>query len=115
VTITPEEIARLRALEAAATPRPWEQRHEDISVRDGDDYLTYGGDLGGAFYQADNCAVAVAARNALPALLDEIERLRADLREAVTLLDGWAQPSGHVDEWHKRVAALLAKHKEPKP
>ena len=85
MTITPEEIARLRALEAGrCDPR---LSHEFR---------------------------AAMAFPALPRLLDEIERLRADLREAMELLR-WASPDmGHAswDEWGGRANLLLAKHKE---
>lgn len=80
MTITPEEIARLRALEAGrCDPR---LSHEFR---------------------------AAMAFPALPRLLDEIERLRADLREAVALLR-CSLPLSNGDNVARR-DALLAKHK----
>lgn len=79
--ITPEEIKRLRELEKKATPGPWEV---------GDNHLIFAADhkrtkiagnyrweygRGGICFAADGDFI-VAARNALPDLLDEIERLR---------------------------------------
>jgi hypothetical protein len=47
----------------------------------------------------------------------EVERLRADLREAMTLLRAHGQPKdwitrGDAADWHRRYGELLAKHKE---
>ena len=115
MTITPEEIARLRALEAGRC----------------DPLLSH------EFR-------AAMAFPALPRLLDEIERLRvehdrlrvlttcvchmlkkdevrADLREAVALLRGMApalaflrpfQEATEIDQMQAKCDALLAKHKE---
>lgn len=71
----------------------------------------------------------VAAVNALPAMLDELDALRADLREAMDLLRAHGQaPSwllsagkfgavkdgkfGSVKDWNRRYGELLAKHKD---
>lgn len=58
MTITPDDLDRLEALDRAAMPGPWEVRH----------FTTY------PELQA-NSECAVAARNALPALIAEIRRL----------------------------------------
>ena len=47
----------------------------------------------------------------VPRLLDEIERLRAGLREAMALLRDVDEFANPVGSW-QRCAALLAKHKE---
>jgi hypothetical protein len=77
---TPEVLARLRALHAAASPAPWDSI-DDVNA----EMVTRGLDEDGAFvYVADvwgkrDTALIVAMRNALPALFDEVERLRARL------------------------------------
>lgn len=63
MSITPEEIARLRALEAKATPGPWENC-AGVPVE---------------FTIPADCHLIVKMRNALPALLDEVDRLRAEV------------------------------------
>lgn len=91
--IAPQEIDRLRKLEAKATPGPWRVIREDES----DGYITYG------LIPTKNEGVTVAwvqfpedvnddakidaefvneARNSFSALLDEIERLR-DVLEVI--------------------------------
>lgn len=78
--LTPAELAELRRLHEAATPDPWtwSQPGERVVMRVGTaDYMD-------ATHQPDshgpaNISLAVAARNALPRLLAEIERLRAEL------------------------------------
>lgn len=144
--ITPEEIARLRALEAKATPGPWREddRHSPaphcVSIGDhvADVVSTScSGMEGGGFERDEDRMLSIAARNALPRLLDEIERLRAendrlrivttctcwmlkdtekvelraDLAEAVALLRDVDEFANPVDSW-QRCDALLAKHKE---
>ena len=81
-----EEIASLRALCAAATPGPWnDRRHADGGDVFGccahvDTPSTQGGrSLLEGLTRADAAFIA-AARTALPAALDEIERLRAAWR-----------------------------------
>ena len=67
------DIAYLRAKLAAATPRPWHQ---------GAHYIGAGGEphnpavIVGSLGALDDATLIVAAVNALPALLDEVERLR---------------------------------------
>lgn len=71
--LTDAEIAELRKLDAAATPPTWDHPGAQEIWTGRDTYL--------AFVQktADADLVA-AARNALPALLDEVTRARALLR-----------------------------------
>jgi hypothetical protein len=142
----------LRKLLAAAMPVPWTVSHGEDSwevVGTKPDAMPYfwarrtafdDGSAGGEY--GASCTVAtrdliVAAVNALPALLDElddaradlreaivevarfraeVERLRADLREAMELLRAHGQPPDWIGlgdaDWNRRYGALLAKHKE---
>lgn len=89
MTITPEEIARLRALEAKATPGPWEcanlgpaRNIPAVIQREDDDWVpvAYFSDERGDGLAAEpehDGNLIVTARNALPDLLDEVERLNA--------------------------------------
>ncbi len=82
--ITPEVLARLRALHAAATDREATARSRDVAQRKLSDMLTWNGHDGG---DGD-----------MPALLDEVERLRqtsADYCETC----GWSTrfPDGCVN------------------
>lgn len=76
--MTDDEIKRLRVLCQAATPQPWTITHEsDGSIRVEGPLLAQP-----ARYcrnKADATFIAVA-RGAVPALLDEVERLRAAWR-----------------------------------
>lgn len=58
-----------------------------------------------------DAALIVALRNAAPALLDELESLRSDLREALALLRV-SQSEAVNGNFFDRLDALLAKHKE---
>jgi hypothetical protein len=74
------DIAALRALEAKATPGPWRflyyDGHQAIVRRD-DDTLFYNP---GPDPDTDDAELLCAARNALPELLDRLERYEAALR-----------------------------------
>lgn len=82
--MTPERLAELRAIAAAATPGPW-TTSSAWSVRSGRDELV----AATSYYNHEADAEFIAAaRTAIPALLAEIERLvsergalRAALRE----------------------------------
>lgn len=81
------DIAKLRELEKSATPGPWqvgeenESRAEIFARRV---IATVHRDRFGA-PRPDDASLIVAARNALPALLDELEAARADLETAMDL------------------------------
>jgi hypothetical protein len=91
------DVKRLRELEAKATPGPWELRRDD----DEGGYITYDIGVGGLTIARvpedtrDDDEIKMAAhdarlvadmRNALPALLDELESLRFRLSIAESLL-----------------------------
>lgn len=87
------EIDRLRALHAAATPGEWTLHERTVALGDTGDYdgwlevrigdarigITSEGDDDEADRNLRSC---VESHNALPALLDEIERLRGLVRSA---------------------------------
>lgn len=76
-------IARLRALLAEATPGPWgvtPTRHDTFHVVSGLDGL--GAVLADDLWSADDASLIAEAVTALPALLDDHDRLRDDLAEA---------------------------------
>ena len=132
---------KMRNLLAAATPLPWAVSYGDESWAvvgtkpDGTPDLwarrTVFDDGSAAGEYSPSCKgptrdLIVAAVNALPALLDELDAARADVeqmraamrealsradpREALSLLRNidWDK-----DNWDERYKALLAKHKEP--
>jgi hypothetical protein len=79
--MTPERIAELRALCEAATRGPWRDYQGNIINPAGDAEL--GNWLVGSLRWADDRAFVTAAREALPAALDEIERLNVGSREGM--------------------------------
>ena len=79
--ITQEQLARWRALADAATPGPWEQ------VAESGEWWISGPDIERHFVidttngvNAQNADFIAAAREAVPALLAEVERLTAEVR-----------------------------------
>lgn len=116
----------LRKLLAAATPTPWAVSHGDESWEvvqtkpDGTpDFRARrtafdDGSAGGEYGPSCNVLtrdLIVAAVNALPSLLDELDALRADLREAMELLDMAEAPPDHenggdLELWNRRRAVL---------
>lgn len=94
--ITQETLNRLKELEAKATPGPWEPFTEYWCNPQGPDTRTgcgpihqcyeYPGGIGQSPEAEADAAFIAESRNALPALLAEIERLRAveaKLKEAL--------------------------------
>ena len=73
--ITGERIAELRRLHEAATPPPWLDDGGYRARRESDGECLYEGKHFEA-HRSDNIELTVALRNALPALLAEIERLQ---------------------------------------
>ena len=86
---TPDEIVRLRELAANATPRPWKYDLIGEFVQGDGHHLAqtwnkYEEDFDNA--QANGTYI-VAAANAMPAALDEIERLRVFIKSAIASAD----------------------------
>lgn len=114
--------ADLRALLAAATPGPRsvsgkDPLHGDRSylVVDGDQGVAFDGRHhlatmwgGGGVPAQTNAALIVAAVNALPGLLDERDRLLADLAEACRIIADLVEYD--TDPVVEEARAFLAKH-----
>ena len=69
------DIARLRRLLEEGTPEPWELDPEDM--------IWGAGELISSDASGPDAALIVAMHEALPQLLDEIERLREGLQDAL--------------------------------
>lgn len=119
--MTDAELARLQALADAATPGPWMHQWsanpltgdgfgEVLRVWGGPRAPVVGGDgsqeYGGVFEEEDGDLIA-ASRMAIPALIDEVRRLRAALEAIVAVSDanptprldpelGWVGPRGRI-------------------
>lgn len=86
----PVDIEGLKRLDARATPTPWAwwtsnsvKRITGPDGKDGGVLCSYRFDSGtDVAITDDNMAVLVAARNALPSLIAEVESLRKQLEEA---------------------------------
>jgi len=92
--LTAEEIAELRRLDREATPGLWEARAcSVVTPRNGFDI--------DALPRPEEADLIAAARNALPRLLDEMERLRIERDAARELLNG-----DDVTAYEMKAAAL---------
>lgn len=110
-----ELVARLRERLEKATPAPWEACVPgDYGDFDGDSRVMCGDDKRIAVfhwnerYAEGNDAdieLSVALRNAAPALLDEIERLRAELARVRKLGDAMVVDYGRAQHWMERAFA----------
>lgn len=88
-TLTPERIAELRRLHAEATPGPWKCSRPDMlsynAATGEQNSFVYRGDVRRITVEADNpvedAAWIAAACNTLPAAMDEIERLQAQVEK----------------------------------
>lgn len=95
------EIARLRALCAAATPGLWRDYFK-VTTPDATVVVAYGPECSSKWPDGRATAEFIAAaRTALPAALDEIERLRGCLGKAVCVWCGF-ETSG--DDKEEKVA-----------
>lgn len=88
--LSDEQLARLRKLAEVATPAPWRSMIEGRDHSAGDNFIMRGGDSdrrqdlylnldGGTASPTDHDFIA-AARNFMVPLLDEIERLRREIK-----------------------------------
>ena len=88
-TVTAEQLAEWRRLAEAASPGPWNGDDEWASgyivAENGDDVAD------GVLVR--NIPFIVAARDAVPALVDEVERLRAELESAVAVVARYTAPA----------------------
>lgn len=93
-------IEKLRALEKKATPGPWDFHEHRCKVRDAN-FQTVSDCYGDAERMVKNGIFIVALRNAAPALLDEIERLREEVARLKRVVE--------LDEEIERRHAALSK------
>jgi hypothetical protein len=110
-TLTTELIAELRRLMAEATPGPWRFRasFRDCVVHPANDGRTIAQATACFDNDRANAALIAAAVNALPALLDAVER-EAKMRAYVTQALLELTPESHVEpvnEAHVGVANRL--------
>jgi len=78
------DTARLRELLAKATQGPW------VDTGDENDTVAAADGLPVCYYVGvQNAALIVEAINALPGLLDEVDRLRASTRKAIAFQRAW--------------------------
>jgi hypothetical protein len=100
--LTPEELARLRTLCEQATPGPWKQSNIDHPDACAMEYCVVIGDtiarVGCGGNSWNDSAFITAAREAVPALLDE----NAQLREKITRLED-ERAQLHEDEMRRRM------------
>ena len=82
--LTDDEIRALQSLEAQATPGPWTSQFNGFHVSDETGYEEVA-----SFDLARDGECAVAARNALRPLCDEVLRLRAEQGRSLPLQGLW--------------------------
>lgn len=99
--MTDEELTKLEALSSAATPGPWSEFCES-----GDWWVSQKDEFDGPhawvfnsntdfWNKQEDVDLTVAARNALPALVAEVRRLRAVSQELLRACESWDE--GFVD------------------
>jgi hypothetical protein len=111
--LTAEEIAELRRLESKATEAPWVEEEGEAELHSPEHRVVFAADMD----DADRQFIA-AARNALPRLLNELERSRALLKRIEWMGSAYPDASDMpccpaCDSQHKHepdceLAALLA-------
>lgn len=97
--MTAVELAELRRLLDAASPRPWDEVGDELAD-DSENHVAIVED-------DDDRALIVAAVNALPRLLAEVERLRAEVERLRAFILAEARDNA-VDFWQddkKRIDA----------
>ena len=120
MTITDDEIKAARALCEAATPGPWTARFDEYVIGDNVSARVSIRNDDGAWVDSErtivnesmrgDAAFIAAARTLVPRLLDEVERLKAALAEAVDIANDQVRQRTNLaaavegDAW--RMAAL---------
>lgn len=95
--MTDAELAAIRERAAKATPGPW-KLHDSMRTRgliDGTGQELLGG-YDGSFPCNEDLAFMAASRMDIPALLEEVERLRKENTELIRLMTHTCRPS-HLD------------------
>jgi hypothetical protein len=90
--MTDNELDRLQALVDAATKGPWEYHDRGTNYDwdvTGPRCLDLSGYVKGMFWNRENAAFIAASRDAMPALIAEVRRLRAALTEIGSI---WTLP-----------------------
>ena len=114
--MTDIDIDKLEALERAATPAPWV--YDDGIETDGDTQYRERPEIVGPFgadaARTDDCIFLAELRNAAPALIAEVRRLRAIEAAARKLTESeslglWGRACVTVAEMEALKAALAAK------
>lgn len=108
IDLTPERLAELRALAAAATPGPWEAEGEtrydyfppatSWRIPDLERWSVYTNDVGFGEDEATARYVAAVDPDVVTALVDEVERLRAALMVGNRMMGSMAGPTAAADE-----------------
>lgn len=110
--MTDAEIKNLRDLMRAATPGPWVLEGKELSKLVSNGEVWVEAVVAHNYQESNDAALIVAAVNALPGLLDEVERLRADLKETTERASQWVDIAGEhgaeVDVLRKKVERLRA-------
>ena len=92
--MTKEELAEIRERINKATPGPWEQNQSNVAVKGYTLFFTYMANRRDAVFIAH-------ARQDVPALLDEVERLQLEKNDLQRLrpLEEWGEEYGDVLWW----------------
>ena len=121
--MTPDELTRLRELDAKASPAPWEITHSRhletmegvglvIEDSEGGTVAEADSDFGHhSLFIDDALPLMVELRNALPILLTEIERLTAENTQLLdTVAEAWDE--GYLDKEAEAGGVMI--HLEPR-
>lgn len=108
-TLTPERIAELRALINLATPGPYDNsvpsaslRHQIVAAGDKMMFAFCGHPVRSDETMDANASMIVAACNDLPAALDEIDQLRAQVEKMRAALAPFANIAAWQDQQFKK-------------
>lgn len=102
--LTPAALARLAELEAKATPLPWKPKVRAADEHENQIAFVRGLNIVGP-YSAVSCGIEreliIESRNALPALLAEVEQLRAVEIAALESQVAWSEANFLILQWQK--------------
>jgi len=105
------KIDQLEQLEKAATPKPWVDVKKSLVLHKNGRIDAYGIvrpiPEGDCLFEDGNAEFIAAARNAMPDLINEVRRLRADLQTAVDLLYAIEQDQVPGEVWQDNCYSFL--------